>query len=321
MNSLSVRNQQGLKAKSTKSTLTDYFQKDAIKNKINQMVGASRGPRFIASVVGAVSLNPQLAECEHASILSCALQGEALNLSPSPQLGHYYMVPFKKKAKIDKNGEVIEPETVTATFIPGYKGYIQLAIRSGQYKKMNVIAVKEGELRGYNPLTEELNVVLIEDEEEREKAKTIGYYAFFEYINGFTKSIYWSHKKMLLHADRYSQAFNKDKYADLIAGKIPEKEMWKYSSYWYKDFDSMAYKTLLRQLISKWGIMSIDMQTAFEADIMAEKMAETQDFVSDETEEESYAEVIEDQNEQQVQEEVFAETEEAKVEDKDPFDE
>ena len=115
-------------------------------------------------------------------------------------------------------------------------------------------------------MTEEIEVNLIEDDDAREEAPTIGYYAMFEYTNGFRKAMYWSKKKMMAHADRYSKAFNKKSYEDLKAGKIPQSDMWKYSSFWYQDFDAQACKTMLRQLISKWGIMSVEMQKALEYD-------------------------------------------------------
>ena len=226
--------------------------------------------RFVASITSAVSANAELQKCEAGSILSAALLGESLKLSPSPQLGQFYLVPFKQKAK---NGQ---PETTKAQFILGYKGYIQLAIRSGQYRKLNVLPIKQGELLGYDPLEEVVKVRLVQDEFQREQLPTIGYYAFFEYINGFKKAIYWSKGKMLAHADRYSAAFSafgtKGKYArvsfeDYEAGNYDPKDEWLYSSFWYKDFDGMACKTLLRQLISKWGVMSIDLQTAMERDM------------------------------------------------------
>ena len=232
--------------------------------------------RFIASVTSAVSANAELQKCEAGSILSAALLGESLKLSPSPQLGQYYMVPFKQKEKLDKQGNVIQPETTKAQFILGYKGYIQLAIRSGQYRKLNVLPIKQGELQGYDPLEETIRVRMVQDEIQREQLPTIGYYAFFEYINGFKKAIYWSREKMLAHADRYSAAFSaygttgrypKVSYDDYAAGKYDQKDEWKYSSFWYKDFDGMSCKTLLRQLISKWGVMSIDLQTAIEKDM------------------------------------------------------
>lgn len=266
MNSLTTTNQKSLSQQAKRQTFSMFIAGDAIKRQINNIVGGENGQRFITSIISAVSTNGQLAECSHSTILSAALLGESLKLSPSPQLGQYYMVPFKKKAKFNKEGELVEPESTVATFVLGYKGYIQLAIRSGYYKKINVISIKEGELVNYNPLDEELQVKLIEDDEIRENTPTIGYYAMFEYTNGFKKSIYWSKKKMLAHADKYSAAFDMDSLIALEQGKVAEKDMWKYSSFWYKDFDGMAHKTLLRQLISKWGIMSIEMQKAFEAD-------------------------------------------------------
>lgn len=240
-------------------TFSAFLTSDAIKNKINSMVGGADGQRFITSIISAVSINPMLTECEHSTILSAAMLGESLKLSPSPQLGQYYLVPFNDKKRGCK----------VAQFQLGYKGYIQLAIRSGQYKKLNVLAIKEGELKHYDPLNEEIEVELIEDDMQREAAKTIGYYAMFEYTNGFRKAMYWSHQKMMAHADKYSMAFSAAKYQELLDGKIPQSEMWKYSSFWYKDFDGMAYKTMLRQLISKWGIMSIEMQKAMDGDMGA----------------------------------------------------
>jgi recombination protein RecT len=240
-------------------TFSAFLTSDAIKNRINNMVGGKDGQRFISAVISAVSVNPGLTECEHSTILSAALLGESLKLSPSPQLGQYYMVPFNDK----KRG------TKVAQFQLGYKGYIQLAIRSGQYKKLNVLAIKQGELVSYDPLEEDIKVNLIEDEQQREAAPTVGYYAMFEYTNGFKKTMYWSREKMMAHADRYSMAFSAQKYQDMLDGKIPQSEMWKYSSFWYKDFDGMAYKTMLRQLISRWGIMSIDLQMAMDKDMAA----------------------------------------------------
>lgn len=248
-------------AKKQKMGLTAYLTQDAVKNQINSVVGGKNGTRFVSSIISAVQTTPALQECTNPSILSAALLGEALNLSPSPQLGQFYMVPFDNRKKGCKE----------AQFQLGYKGYIQLAIRSGYYKKLNVLAIKEGELVHYDPLEEVVEVNLIEDDILREEAPTMGYYAMFEYENGFRKTMYWSKKKMLAHAEKYSFSFYKNggaKSLELLEqGKIPEKEMWKYSSFWFKDFDGMALKTMLRQLISKWGIMSIDLQKAIDKDM------------------------------------------------------
>ena len=232
-------------AKQKKSNgLTAYLTQDAVKNQINSVIGGKNGDRFISSIISAVNTNQELQSCTNQSILSAALLGNSLGLSPSPQLGQYYMVPFNDKTK----GKV-------AQFQLGYKGYLQLAMRSGQYKKLNVLAIKEGELIRYDPLNEEIEVNLIEDDTVRENTETIGYYAMFEYTNGFKKTLYWSKKKMEEHALKYSQAYAADKRKGTAY------------TFWAKDFDSMAYKTMLRQLISKWGIMSIDMMTAFDKDM------------------------------------------------------
>lgn len=152
-------------AKKQKMGLTAYLTQDAVKNQINSVVGGKNGTRFVSSIVSAVQTTPALQECTNPSILSAALLGEALNLSPSPQLGQFYMVPFDNKKKGCKE----------AQFQLGYKGYIQLAIRSGYYKKLNVLAIKEGELVHYDPLEEVVAVNLIEDDILREEAPTMGW--------------------------------------------------------------------------------------------------------------------------------------------------
>lgn len=227
------------------------IQGDTYKKLINNTLGnPKKAERFIAAISSAVSANEALQSCDAGTILSAGLLGEALNLSPSPQLGQYYLVPYGNKAQ----------------FQLGYKGYIQLAIRSGQYKRLNVVEIKEGELVSYNPLTEEIEVNLIENEEVREQTPTAGYYAMFEYINGFTKSMYWSKTRMEAHAQKFSKSYNKS------------------TSIWKTEFDSMAKKTMLRQLISKWGIMSIEMQNAFENDMAVIHENGTQEYVDNQLE-------------------------------------
>lgn len=223
-----------------KMAMATYLTQDAVKNQINAVIGGKNGTRFITSIVSAVNANPQLQECTNGSIVSAALVGESLNLSPSPTLGYFYMVPFNDKNK----GKV-------AQFQIGYKGLIQLAIRSGQYKKINVMAIKKGELEYFDPLNEEISVkLMIGDWNAREEAETIGYYAMFELVNGFKKAIYWSKEQMEAHALKYSMGYRAKKGY----------------TFWEKDFDGMAYKTMLRQLLSKWGIMSTEMMNAIDSD-------------------------------------------------------
>ena len=243
----------------------------------NTLRDQDRARRFTASITSAVSVNPALQECDAGTILAGALLGESLNLSPSPQLGQYYLVPFKNKRQ----------NTSTAQFVLGYKGYVQLALRSGQYKDLDVMVIKQGEYQGKDPETGKARFKFIEDDDERDALPTVGYMAYFEYMNGFRKVLYWSKEKMMNHADTYSPAFSRKGYENLLAGNVQQSEMWKYSSFWYKNFDDMAKKTMLRQLISRWGVMSIDMQTALEHDdtithdndgqLIAERVASAKD--------------------------------------------
>ncbi len=238
-----------------KMSFTQFMGADVVQKRAIQILGEKKALSFTSSIISAVQMNPGLQECEPKSIFNAALLGESLNLSPSPQLGQYYLVPFN-----NKNGK-------QAQFQIGYKGLIQLAIRSGQYKKLNVLAIKKGELINYDPLNEEIEVNLIDDEVEREETETIGYYAMFEYTNGFRKSIYWSKPKMIKHAEKYSAGY----------------KAHKGYTFWEKDFDGMAYKTMLRQLISKWGIMSVEMQTAFESDMAVLKDDGTKEYIDNPT--------------------------------------
>lgn len=224
-----------------KMGMAAYLTQDAVKQQINNIVGGKNGTRFITSIVSAVQTNPALQECTNQSILSAALLGETLNLSPSPQLSYFYMVPFNDTKRGCK----------VAQFQIGYKGLIQLAIRSGQYKKINVLSIKKGELEYFDPLNEEIKVkLMVDDWDAREQAETIGYYAMFELTNGFQKAMYWSKEQMEHHAITYSQGYKAKKGY----------------TFWEKSFDRMAEKTMLKQLLSRWGIMSTELQQAIDAD-------------------------------------------------------
>lgn len=245
------------KTASNKIGFTSFITSNAVTQKINSIVGSEKdGAKFIANIVASVQANPTLKECSNQSILSCALVAHSLNLSANPTLGQVYMIPYNNKQTGMKEAQIQL----------SYKSYIQLAIRSGYYKKINALAIKKGELVKYDPLEEEIEVKLIEDEEEREKAPVAGFYAMFQYSNGFKKAIYWSNEKMLSFADKYSQSFNRKTMEDIINGKIPEKDMWKYSSPWYSQYEMMGIKTVLKNLLSKYGILSIEMQDAIEKD-------------------------------------------------------
>jgi recombination protein RecT len=238
----------GIAKRENTATFSMKMSSDKFQNKIHEVLqDKNRAIKFTAALTSAVANQPALQECEATTILSSALLGESLNLSPSPQLGQYYIVPYKDR-KDRKNVRTV------GTFQLGYKGYVQLALRSGNYKKLNVLEVKEGELISWNPLTEEIKINLIEDEVDRELRPTVGYYVSFEYLNGFSKAMYWTKDKMISHAKKYSKAYASD-----------TKNGTSYS-FWTSNFDEMAKKTMLRQIISKWGIMSTEMNEAFTSD-------------------------------------------------------
>lgn len=268
------------------------------QNLINNTLGdPERAKRFIASITSAVAVNPLLQDCDAGTILAGALLGESLNLSPSPQLGQYYLIPFECKVKgpdgkpiylTDENGQKRKDERgrwialteKKATFVLGYKGYIQLALRSGSYADLDVMEIKEGEYLGKDKTTGKPCFSFVEDDDAREALPVIGYMAYFEYLNGFRKVMFWTKKKMMGHADQYSPAFSAAAYQKLMNGEIAEQDMWRYSSYWYKDFDSMAKKTMLRQLISKGGVMSIEMQTALDRDASMQELGSNNEIVT-----------------------------------------
>ena len=177
--------------------LTAYLTQDAVNAQIAKVVGGKNATRFISSVISAVQTNPQLQECTNQSILSAALQCEALNLPPSPQLGYFWMVPYNNKKKGCKE----------AQFQLSAKGYKQLEMRTGQYLDIDVLYIHEGEYLGRDKFTGKQKFEFIEDDDVRESTPIIGYLAYFEMLNGFKKQLYWTKSKMEKHADKYSQAF------------------------------------------------------------------------------------------------------------------
>ena len=202
-----------------------YLAQEAVKSNVESVVGQKDAQRFISSVVSAVQTNPELAACSNTSILSAALLGQSLNLPQSPQIGMFYLVPYENTKKGTKE----------ATFQLSYRGMLQLAMRSGQYKSINVTDIREGELESYNPIEDTYSFNPETDISKRMDLPVIGYYAYFELTNGFKKGIYWPKEKVDAHAKKYSASYRNN---------------WKSCS-WKTDFDAMAKKTMLRQLTSK----------------------------------------------------------------------
>jgi recombination protein RecT len=208
-------------------TPTQYFYQDTTKKYV-EMLLKDRAGQFLSSMVSMTNLVPGLAKCEPKTILYCGLKAAALNLPLDNSLGFAYAVPYGGKAQ----------------FQIGYKGLIQLAQRTGQLKRVNVIEVRQGELKSWNPFTEEIEIEISDD--ARDKLPVIGYAAMFELINGFQKTSYWSKEKVTNHAKRFSKTFS--------------------NGPWKTDFDAMAKKTVLKDLLSKWGPLSTEIQEAVKYD-------------------------------------------------------
>lgn len=234
----------------------------------NTIKEPKRAQRFVTAVVSAVSANPILQQCEPASVLSAAFQGEALNLSPSPSLGEYWMVPYKTRDKT--TGQDI----YKAQFQPGVAGIVQLAMRTGLYKDLGTIEIRQGEYKGRNPRNGQPIFEFIEDDDVRENLPVVGYMAYFELLNGFSRSVYFSREKCIQWAAKYSKAFDRKLFEKFEAGKVTDwKEQMQCTAPWYANFSKMAEKTVLKQCL-KFAPKSIEMQTLEEADDAADKVGD-----------------------------------------------
>lgn len=217
--------------------------------------------RFVTTVVSAVSATPALQKCEVPTIISSALQGEALGLSPSPSLGEYAIVPYG--VGWDKTTQSYK--SYKAQFQIMTNGVVMLAMRSGVYEDLDAIEIREGEYKGKDKRTGKPVIEFIEDDDERESKAIIGYYAYFKLLNGFFKSIYLPKIKVIEHAKRFSKAFDYDVYMKIQNGeKLKDwKEESKAETPWIQHFDTMAKNLALRKVL-KNAPKSIEMRTAEE---------------------------------------------------------
>ncbi|HBJ80146.1 recombinase RecT [Fusobacterium sp.] len=222
--------------------LKSMLATQAIKKQIKSLLGERAG-HFMMAIVQVVEGTPQLQEADPQSIINAAIASAVLNLPIEKNLGFAYIVPYNDRER-----------GMIAQFQMGYKGYIQLALRSGEYKFINAIEVKEGELKGYNILTGELELEFIEDLDERMITKTIGYASYIEFNNGFRNTLFMTEAQVKNHAKKYSQAYQ----YDLSKG-------YKYSN-WSKNFEAMALKTVLKLNLSKYGALSVEVQKALQTD-------------------------------------------------------
>ncbi|MBU8768683.1 recombinase RecT [Cytobacillus oceanisediminis] len=235
-NQLANRQETAAKQVSAQSLgLKSLLNTPTMQKKFEQVL-ANKAPQFMASVLNLYNGDPGLREAEPMSIVSSAMVAASLDLPVDKNLGYAWIVAFYDSKKGYK----------AAQFQLGYKGYIQLALRSGQYKAINVIPVYEGELLKWNRLTEEIDL----DLDARKSDKVIGYCGYFKLVNGFEKTVYWTRDEIEAHRIKHNKA--KDKKS--------------LNNVWRTDYDAMAMKTVLRNMLGKWGILSIDMQKAFSED-------------------------------------------------------
>lgn len=201
------------------TTMKGLLSSPAVMKRFEEVLG-KRASQFTASILSLYSSENTLQKADPMSVISSAMVAATLDLPVDKNLGYAWIVPYKGRAQ----------------FQLGYKGYIQLALRTGQYKSINCIPIHKGELQKWNPLTEEIEI----DFEKRESESVIGYAAYFELLNGFRKTVYWTKAQV----EKHKKKFSKSDFG------------------WGKDWDAMALKTVLKSMLSKWGILSVEMQKA-----------------------------------------------------------
>lgn len=224
--------------------LRSLLSRDSVKKRFEELLG-NKAAGFMSSLLNIVNSNTDLQQCNPQQVLSSAAVAAALDLPIDPNLGFAYIVPYKSKG------------SVHAQFQMGYRGYIQLAMRTGMYKTINATHVYEGEIERFNRITGEVTL----SETGATSDKIVGYIAYFKLINGFEKFEYWTVDQVKAHAERFSQAYRSGKGGP-----------------WQSDFNAMATKTVLKSLLSRYGVLSIEMQTAIRADQAVVKDQEEEGF-------------------------------------------
>lgn len=246
--------------KTVNQLMNSMLDGENLRGRFNDLLG-KRTPQFVSSLVSLVNADTNLQQAffeAPMTVIQSALKAATFDLPIDQNLGYAYIVPFKNSKKMaDGNWK----KTMEASFILGWKGMHQLALRTGAYKTINVIDVREGELKSYNRLTEEVEINFVEDEDERETLKVIGYVGYYRLVNGAEKTIYMTVKQIENHEKKHRK------------GDYMGKG-------WRDDFDAMARKTVYRKLIGKWGVMSIDYQNHGDAMALAEQIQDENNIES-----------------------------------------
>ena len=245
-NAIATKNDsQDVQNKSINQIMSAMLEKEGIKKRFDELLG-KRSAQFVSSIVSLVNADSNMQQAFYESpmsVIQAGLKAATFDLPVDQNLGYAYIVPFRNKGKM------------TANFILGWKGMHQLAIRTGAYKTINVVDIREGELKSYNRLTDDIDIDFIDDEDERESKKVIGYVGYYRLVNGAEKTIYMSVKQIENHEKKYRK------------GEYQGKG-------WRDDWDAMARKTVYRKLIGKWGVMSIEYQNSKDGQNLADQMKE-----------------------------------------------
>lgn len=236
---------------STAALMNMLLSQEGYQKRFDELLG-KRSPQFISSIVSLMNADSALMDAFHdapVTIIQSALQAASFDLPINPALGYAYIVPFRNSKR----------NRMEASFIMGYKGMLQLALRTGVYKRINVVDVRAGELKSYDRLREDIELEFIEDEDEREKAPIIGYVGYFQMVNGMEKTIYMTVKQLQAHEKKF-------RHGNYM------------SRGWKENPDAMMRKTIMRKLIGKWGLMSVTYQSADPVTLRAAQAIATGQF-------------------------------------------
>lgn len=243
----------------------------SVQTQFNNALGEHKDA-FVASLIDLFTGDKSLQTCKPQMVIAEALRAATLRLPLNKALGFAYIVVYNNSVK---NPDGTWTKVPTPTFIPGYKGYIQLAMRTGQYRTINADYVYEGELRKVNKLSGEIAF-----DGEKKSDKIVGYFCYFELLNGFSKTLYVSVEDMAAYAKRYSPSIGKNTTIEQLISKANDGIVSKKVG-WEGNFNDMALKTTIRRLLSKYGYLSVEMQNALSKDVEEQEMASRNDIIEE----------------------------------------
>lgn len=243
----------------------------SVQTQFNNALGEHKDA-FVASLIDLFTGDKSLQTCKPQMVIAEALRAATLRLPLNKALGFAYIVVYNNSVK---NPDGTWTKVPTPTFIPGYKGYIQLAMRTGQYRTINADYVYEGELRKVNKLSGDIAF-----DGEKKSDKIVGYFCYFELLNGFSKTLYVSVEDMAAYAKRYSPSIGKNTTIEQLISKANDGIVSKKVG-WEGNFNDMALKTTIRRLLSKYGYLSVEMQNALSKDVEEQEMASRNDIIEE----------------------------------------